>query len=70
MIVVGRLVPNKRHDRVFRAFAAYQRECEPRARLLCVGTALNPGYEDRMRSLATVRGREACGWRGASPRMN
>jgi len=56
VLVVGRLVPNKRHDRVFRAFAAYQRECEPDARLLCVGTALNPRYWQVMRSLAEASG--------------
>jgi len=56
VLVVGRLVPNKRHDRVFRAFAAYQRECEPEARLLCVGTALNPGYAALMQTLADASG--------------
>ena len=56
VLVVGRLVPNKRHDRVFRAFAAYQRECEPGARLLCVGTALNPGYAALMQTLADASG--------------
>ena len=56
VLVVGRLVPNKRHDRVFAAFAAYQRECEPNARLLCVGTALDPRYAELMRSLAERSG--------------
>jgi len=56
VLVVGRLVPNKRHDRVFRAFAAYQDECEPDARLLCVGTALNPRYAALMQSLADASG--------------
>ena len=56
VLVVGRLVPNKRHDHVFAAFAAYQRECEPSARLLCVGTALNPRYWQLMRSLAEASG--------------
>ena len=56
VLVVGRLVPNKRHDRVFRAFAAYQRECEPDARLLCVGTTLNPRYADLMQTLADGSG--------------
>jgi len=56
VLVVGRLVPNKRHDRVFRAFAAYQRECEPGARLLCVGPALNPRYGALMRTLAETSG--------------
>ena len=56
VLVIGRLVPNKRHDRVFRAFAAYQRECAPDARLLCVGTPLNPGYAELLRSLAAESG--------------
>ena len=56
VLVVGRLVPNKRHDRVFRAFAAYQRECAPDARLLCVGTALNPRYAALMQQLADASG--------------
>jgi glycosyltransferase involved in cell wall biosynthesis len=56
VVVVGRLVPNKRHDRVFRAFAAYQDECAPDARLLCVGTALNPGYAELMQTLADASG--------------
>lgn len=56
VLVVGRLVPNKRHDRVFRAFAAYQRECEPSARLLCVGTPLSPRYADLMRELVEASG--------------
>ncbi len=56
VLVVGRLVPNKRHDRVFTAFAAYQRECAPDARLLCIGTALNPAYLALLRSLAEASG--------------
>jgi len=44
VLVVGRLVPNKRHDRVLDAFAAYQRACEPDARLLLVGEPLDPVY--------------------------
>jgi len=56
VLVVGRLVPNKRHDRVFRAFAAYQRECEPEARLLCVGTSLNHRYAALMQTLADASG--------------
>jgi glycosyltransferase involved in cell wall biosynthesis len=44
VLVVGRLVPNKRHDLVLAAFAAYQRECAPDARLLCAGEPLTPAY--------------------------
>ena len=56
VLVVSRLAPNKRHDRVFRAFAAYQRECERGARLLCVGTALTPRYAKLMVSLVEASG--------------
>ncbi|MEX2253427.1 MAG: glycosyltransferase [Thermoleophilaceae bacterium] len=45
VLVVGRLTPNKRHDLVLAAFALYQRECAPDARLLCVGPPLSPNYE-------------------------
>lgn len=67
VLVVGRLVPNKRHDRVFRAFAAYQLECEPDARLLCVGAALNPSYWEQMRSLAEASGARNVTLSGAMP---
>lgn len=56
VLVVGRLVPNKRHDRVFRTFAAYQRECAPAARLLCIGTAVNARYLTLLQSLAGASG--------------
>ena len=44
VLVVSRLAPNKRHDLVLAAFAAWQREHAPDARLLCVGEALSPGF--------------------------
>ena len=44
VLCVGRLAPNKRHDLVLAAFAAYQRACAPEARLLCVGEPLTPRY--------------------------
>jgi len=44
VLVVGRLVPNKRHDRVLDAFAAYQRACAADARLLFAGEPLDPVY--------------------------
>ncbi|MFL5865820.1 MAG: hypothetical protein ACJ766_01820, partial [Thermoleophilaceae bacterium] len=40
VLCVGRLVPNKRHDLVVQAFAAWQRLHAPDARLLCVGEPL------------------------------
>jgi glycosyltransferase involved in cell wall biosynthesis len=45
VLAVGRLTPNKSHDLVLAAFALYQRECAPDARLLCVGPGLSPQYE-------------------------
>ena len=56
VIVVGRLVPNKRHDRVLEAFAAYQRECEPDARLVCAGEALTPTYGRLVADLVAASG--------------
>lgn len=44
IVCVGRLAPNKRHDLIFDAFAAYQRECAPDARLVCVGEPISPSY--------------------------
>ena len=46
IICVGRLVPNKRHDLVIQAFAAWQRLHAPEARLLCAGEPISPRYAD------------------------
>jgi glycosyltransferase involved in cell wall biosynthesis len=56
VLVVGRYAPNKRHDLVLAAFAAYQRECSPEARLLCVGEPLTPAYLELVRELARATG--------------
>jgi glycosyltransferase involved in cell wall biosynthesis len=48
VLVVGRLVPNKRHDLAFQAF----RLLEPGARLLCVGEPLSKEYLALVRSWA------------------
>ena len=56
VLVVGRLVPNKRHDLVLDAFAAYQRECAPDARLLCVGEAITPSYRALVEGLVERSG--------------
>ena len=56
VLVVGRLVPNKRHDLVLDAFAAYQRACAPDARLLCVGEAITPSYRELVERLAERSG--------------
>ena len=52
VLTVGRIVPHKRHDLVIRAFALFQRELCPEARLLCVGEPISPAYADRLRELA------------------
>jgi glycosyltransferase involved in cell wall biosynthesis len=44
VLVVSRLAPNKRHDLAIGAFAAWQREHAPDARLLCVGEQLSPAF--------------------------
>jgi glycosyltransferase involved in cell wall biosynthesis len=56
VIAVGRLVPNKRHDLVLAAFAAYQRACAPEARLLCVGEPLSSSYRRLVERLAEESG--------------
>ena len=56
VLCVGRLVPQKRHDLVIQAFAAYQRTCAPEARLLCVGEPLSPAYRKLIEDLARVSG--------------
>lgn len=56
LLSVGRLAPNKRHDLLFDAFAAYRRECAPGARLLVVGEAITPSYGELVRRLADDSG--------------
>ncbi len=56
MLVVARYAPNKRHDLVLAAFAAYQRALAPDARLLCVGEPLTPGYLELMWELVRQTG--------------
>ena len=52
VLVVGRLVPNKRHDIAIAAFAAYQREFAPDARLVLAGEPLSPSYRELIERLA------------------
>lgn len=56
VLCVGRLVPNKRHDLVLAAFAAYKRAHAPGARLLCVGEPLSPSYLRMVERLAERSG--------------
>jgi L-malate glycosyltransferase len=43
ILFVGRMIPNKRIENVIRIFHAYQRQCNPRSRLLLVGS--HGGFE-------------------------
>ncbi len=56
VLVVGRLVPNKRHDLAISAFASYQRELAPDARLMLVGEPLSPSYRLLIEHLARTSG--------------
>lgn len=38
ILFVGRIAPNKRQDEIVRAFCAYQRLCDPEARLILAGS--------------------------------
>ena len=52
VLVVSRLAPNKRHDLAIGAFAAWQREHAPDARLLCVGEPLSPVFRQLVEAIA------------------
>ncbi|MGH3995800.1 MAG: glycosyltransferase, partial [Pseudonocardiaceae bacterium] len=56
VLVVSRLAPNKRHDLAIGAFAAWQREHAPGARLLCVGESLSPGFRQLIDGIAERSG--------------
>ena len=67
VLVVGRLAPNKRHDLVLDAFAAYQRACAPDARLLVVGEAITPEYRALVEQLAERSGARGVRLAGGLP---
>jgi len=52
VLVVGRLVPNKRHDLAFETFALLRRELAPAARMVCVGEPLSAEYGELVARLA------------------
>ena len=52
VLVVSRLAPNKRHDLAIGAFAAWQREHAPDARLLCIGEPLSPAFRGLVEGIA------------------
>ena len=56
IVCVGRLAPNKRHDLIFDAFSAYQRECAPDARLVVVGEPISPAYGELIERLVAESG--------------
>jgi glycosyltransferase involved in cell wall biosynthesis len=56
VVSVGRLVPHKRHDLVIRAFALFQAEFAPDARLLCAGEPISRAYHDQLSRLAVGLG--------------
>jgi glycosyltransferase involved in cell wall biosynthesis len=72
ILSVGRLVPNKRHDLVLAAFAAYQAEHAPDARLVCVGEAITPAYGRLLARLAADAGARNVTFTGpiAQPAVN
>lgn len=55
-LFVGRLVPNKAQHDVLKAFAAYRRAFDGRARLWLVGGASSARYEAALRRLTTAAG--------------
>lgn len=72
ILVVGRLVPNKRHDIAIAAFAAYQREAAPDARLVIVGEPLSPDYRRLIQRWASDSGARSVTVTGglAQPALN
>lgn len=56
VLVVSRLAPNKRHDLAIGAFAAWQIEHAPGARLLCVGEPLSPAFAKVIEGIAERSG--------------
>jgi glycosyltransferase involved in cell wall biosynthesis len=56
VVSVGRLAPHKRHDLAIRAFALFQRELAPDARLVCAGEPISAEYAERLRELADALG--------------
>ena len=53
---VGRLAPHKRHDLVIRAFALFQQEFAPDARLVCAGEPISQPYREQLTELAAQIG--------------
>ena len=56
IVNVGRLAPHKRHDLVVRAFALFQRELAPDARLVCAGEPISRRYREQLTELVAALG--------------
>ena len=67
VLVVGRLVPNKRHDLAIAAFADYQHRLAPEARLVIVGEPLSPSYRLLIERLARQSGAQRVSVTGGLP---
>lgn len=67
ILVVGRLVPNKRHDLAIAAFAAYQRDHASDARLVLAGEPLSPSYRALVERLARDSGARSVTVTGGLP---
>lgn len=67
VVSVGRIAPNKRHDLVLAAFAAYQREHAPDARLTCIGEPLTPAFGKLMADIVARSGARGVRFTGPVP---
>jgi len=67
VLVIGRLVPNKRHDLALAAFADYQRRHAPDARLTLVGEPLSPSYRVLVERLVRESGARSVTVTGGLP---
>jgi glycosyltransferase involved in cell wall biosynthesis len=56
VLFVGRLSHNKRQDRLIKAFALHQRECDPHARLVLAGNPGSGSYGEYLGRLADEAG--------------
>jgi glycosyltransferase involved in cell wall biosynthesis len=67
VVFVGRLSHNKRQDRLVKAFALHQRECDPQARLVLAGSPGSGTYGDYLGRLAEEAGARDVVLPGALP---
>lgn len=55
-LFVGRVAPNKAHHDLIKAFAAYRRHIDPRARLHLIGGEASPAYTEVLQELVEALG--------------